>query len=316
MPLTTSRTQPVDKWNADKRKQFWKEIAALQVAEGKKANLSRRSTEYSHKTVSKNDATAVLDWGKARLAEMQDALYAENQRSLLIVLQAMDTAGKDGAIKHIMSGLNPQGVKVTPFKKPSAEELDHDFLWRHYKALPARGDIGIFNRSHYENVLVSRVHPELVLAENLPTVKKVKDVDEKFWDERYEVIRQFEDVVVKNGTIILKFYLHLSHDEQKRRLISRIDDKEKNWKFSISDMEERSYWNDYQVAYEKAITATSTQSAPWFVVPADNKWYTRLAIAAIIYHHMDKLKLKYPSVSKEQEERLKEARERLVQGQI
>ena len=284
----------------------------MRVAPGKAANLHRRTTSYTGDLLNKRSGKALLEWGKGQLAEMHETLYADNRHSLLIVFQAMDTAGKDGAIKHIMSGLNPQGVRVTSFKHPSTEELDHDFLWRHYKALPPGGEIGIFNRSHYENVLISRVHPELVLHENLPDVRSLEDIDERFWERRYEVIRQFEAMAVANGTVILKFFLHLSKEEQRKRLIARIDDEDKNWKFSLSDLKERGFWDEYQAAYERAISETSTNDAPWFVIPADQKWYARLAIGAIIYRHMAALDLSYPSVSEDQRARLLAAREHLA----
>lgn len=312
MARTTS--SPVQQWDAKTRQQFWREIDALKVPHDKHIKLARRSTKYTKKTVNKKNSKKILEWGKERLAEMHETLYADNKHSLLIVFQAMDTGGKDSAIKHIMSGLNPQGVKVTPFKHPSTEELDHSFLWRHYKALPPRGEIGIFNRSHYENVLISRVHPELVLAENLPGVDSVANVNERFWKERYNTINKFEDITTANGTLILKFFLHISKEEQKERLVSRIDNADKNWKFSLSDMKERAYWDDYQHAYESALNATSTKKAPWFTIPADSKWYARLAIAAIIYRQMLRLDLSYPTVSDAQRERLQEAREQLLEG--
>lgn len=243
---------------------------------------------------------------------MQDKLYAHDQYSVLIVLQAMDAAGKDGAIKHVMSGLNPQGVKVASFKTPSKNELDHDYFWRHNLALPSRGEIGIFNRSHYENVLVTRVHPEYILNENLPHVKSVKDIDKKFWEKRYKQIRRFENNLVENGTIILKFFLHVSRNEQKKRFIERIDNPAKNWKFSLADAQERQHWDKYMDAYSEMLSATSQKHAPWFVLPADDKWFTRLCIAAIIYFQFERLKLRYPIVSKEQKAKLQEAKKQLL----
>jgi len=284
----------------------------MQVPARKNAGLHRRPTAYTADQLDKRSGKQLLEWGKKRLAEMHETLYADNRHSLLIVFQAMDTGGKDGAIKHIMSGLNPQGVKVTSFKHPSTEELDHDFLWRHYKALPPGGEIGIFNRSHYENVLISRVHPELVLHENLPDVRTVDDITNDFWKKRLDLIRQFESLTVANGTVILKFFLHISKEEQRKRLLARIDDEDKNWKFSVNDLQERAYWDDYQAAYEDAITATSTSEAPWFVIPADDKWYARLSIGAVIYRHMQALNLRYPRVSAEQRQRLLEARQHLI----
>lgn len=223
----------------------------------------------------------------------------------------MDTAGKDGAIKHIMSGLNPSGVKVTSFKVPSSNELEHDYFWRHYKALPARGEIGIFNRSHYENVLVTKVHPEYILNENLPDIDKLSDIDQKFWNNRYKQIKRFEKNLFQNGTIIFKFFLHLSFEEQKKRLIERIDDPKKNWKFSPADAKERQYWDKYQSAYEEALSNTSTDYAPWYVIPADNKWFSRLAIAEILYSEFGKLDLHYPEVSAEKIEELQKIKAEL-----
>lgn len=297
----------------DVRDAFAKELRKLRVPEGEKADLRKQPTSYHGRLFNKDTAKALLEAGVTRLAEMQDKLYAHNEHGLLIVLQAMDAAGKDGAIKHIMSGLNPQGVKVTSFKGPSTEELDHDFLWRHYKALPPRGEIGIFNRSHYENVLVSRVHPEIVLRENLPNVTSVKHVTKKFWKERLHTIRQFEQITTSNGTSVIKFFLNVSQDEQRKRLLSRIDDPSKNWKFSVADLKERAHWDSYIDAYEAAITATSTEHAPWYVIPADDKWYARIAMASIIYLHMDKLNLAYPTITNQQRADLLIARKELLQ---
>ena len=300
------------KWTKAQAKDFWKEISLLIIEPGTKANLSKRPTGYKGKVLSKELGKALLEWGVERIAEMQDKLYAFNEYGLLICLQAMDAAGKDGAIKHIMSGLNPQGVKVTAFKQPSSEELDHDFLWRHYKALPPRGEVGIFNRSHYENVLVSRVHPEYVLNENLPHINSEADIKESFWNHRYKQIRRFESIVHDSGTKIIKFFLHVSKEEQRQRLIARIDDKQKNWKFSLSDLNERGLWKGYMHVYEEMLTATSSKEAPWYVIPADDKWYSRIAIASVIYQHMEQLHLKYPTVSEEQLKKLQEARKQLV----
>ena len=208
----------------------------------------------------------------------------------------MDAAGKDGIIKHVLSGLNATGVKVSSFKTPTKEELDHDYLWRHAKALPARGEIGIFNRSHYENVLVTRVHPEYILNENLPDIDSLKDIDHDFWKSRFKQINRFEKNLAENGTIILKIFLHVSKDEQKKRFLERIDNPDKNWKFAIADAEERKHWDDYMKAYEEMLGATSTEHAPWYVLPADDKWFTRLCLGAIIYAEFEKLGLEYPTV--------------------
>lgn len=276
---------------------------------GKKISIKDFDTEYDGKKVNKEEAELLLEEGRTLLAEIQDKLYAHNQYRILIVFQAMDAAGKDGAIKHIMSGFNPQGVKVHSFKAPTSQELDHDYFWRHYLALPGRGEIGIFNRSHYENVLVTKVHPEWILNERLPHIKSVKDIDAKFWDDRYKQINRFEKNLAENGTIILKFFLNVSKKEQKKRFMERIDDPSKNWKFSLGDLKERAFWDQYQKAYGEAISATSTDYAPWYVIPADDKWFTRLAIAGIIYKEFEKLKLTYPTVDGTQKAELQKAKE-------
>jgi len=244
----------------------------------------------------------------ADTAKLQTELYAANRHSLLIIFQAMDAAGKDSAIAHTMSGLNPQGCQVYSFKQPTAEDYEHDFLWRHYKALPERGRIGIHNRSHYENVLVTKVHPEFILKENIPGISKVKDIGKKFWNQRYESIRNFEDHLHANGTIIIKFFLHVSKDEQKKRFLERIADPEKNWKFSSGDIKERQLWGDYMKAYETAIKKTSTNDNPWYVVPADKKWFTRIALSTIIRQTLKDLKLEYPVLPKEEIEKLEESK--------
>ena len=308
MPIKPLHAPLQDQWSEEQIEDFWKEIRSLRVEPGSKAKLAKRATRYTGKTITKKESKLALEWGKEHMSALQETLYADNRHSLLIILQAMDTAGKDGAIKHIMRGINPQGVTVTSFKHPSTEELDHDFLWRHYKALPPGGQIGIHNRSHYENVLVSRVHPEIVLNENLPSIQNVADIKDDFWKKRLSIINEFENITCENGTVILKFFLHLSKEEQRQRLISRIDDEEKNWKFSTSDLKERGYWDDYQHAYEEAISSTSTKRAPWFVIPANNKWYARLSIAAVILHHMRELDLQYPTVDDAKRDALAQAR--------
>lgn len=260
----------------------------------------------------KDEAKKWLDESRKRLAEIQDMFYAHNKYSVLIVFQAMDAAGKDGAVKHIMSGFNPQGVKVYSFKAPSHIELDHNYLWRHQLALPARGEIAIHNRSHYENVLVTRVHPEYVLNENIPGIDDVKKLDKAFWNERFKQIKRFEKNLTENGTIVLKFFLHLSKKEQKKRFIERIDNPGKNWKFSSADMKERGFWDEYQHVYEEAISATATANAPWFIIPADDKRYARLAIASVITAEFEKLKIHYPKVSEKQKAALQKAKEQLL----
>ena len=236
-----------------------------------------------------------LQIGINALAAMQDILYAQDKWSLLIIFQAMDAAGKDGAIKHVMSGINPQGCQVSSFKAPSSEELDHDFLWRCQKHLPERGRIGIFNRSYYEEVLVVRVHEAILKGQKLPEKLVTKDI----WEDRFQDIRNFEKYLNRNGTIVIKFFLNVSKEEQKERFIERIEDPEKNWKFSAGDVKERGYWNDYMHAYEELIKNTSTEKSPWYVIPADNKSYARIAIASAIITALDEMDLEYPTVSEE-----------------
>jgi PPK2 family polyphosphate:nucleotide phosphotransferase len=283
-------------------------IKKLRVKPGKKFNLKDFSTKYKGKALNKSDAEKLLEVGRNHLVEIQDKLYAHNQHSVLIIFQAMDAAGKDGAVKHIMSGFNPLGVKVFSFKAPTSHELDHDFFWRHSLGLPARGEIAIHNRSHYENVLVTKVHPEWVLNEHIPGIDSLKDIDEKFWASRYKQINRFEKNLAQNGMLILKFFLHVSKKEQKKRFLERIDDPSKNWKFSLSDLKERAFWDDYQKAFEKAIKETSQTHAPWYIIPADDKWYARLAIAAIIYKEFERLNLSYPAVNELQKAELQKAR--------
>ncbi|TCC90496.1 polyphosphate kinase 2 family protein [Pedobacter frigiditerrae] len=253
-----------------------------------------------------------LERVKEELKDYQEALYASDSHSLLIIFQAMDAAGKDSAIEHVMSGLNPQGCQVYSFKTPNSEEYNHDFLWRHYKALPERGKIGIHNRSHYENVLVCKVHPEYVLSENIPGYDDVKKIDKKFWKARYESIRNFENHLTANGTVVLKFFLHVSKDEQKQRFLDRIEEPSKNWKFSAGDLKERALWKDYMAAYEDAIRETSTETAPWYVIPADKKWYARLAISQIIEETLESLNLKYPVLPKEEADQLETIKQQLL----
>ena len=274
------------------------------VKEGDKVDLKDFDTAYTGKGLAKENATELLDNSRKDLAKMQDKLYAHNRHSVLIIFQAMDAAGKDGAIKHVMSGFNPQGVKVYSFKAPNNTELDHQYLWRHMIALPAHGEIAIHNRSHYENVLVTRVHPEYILSEQLPGVETVKDVDKKFWEERFRQIRRFEKSLASNGMVIIKFFLHVSKKEQKKRFMERIDDSSKNWKFSLSDLKERGFWDKYQAAYEDVLEKTSMTSAPWYVIPADDKWYARLAVASDILETLKDLDMHYPKVTEAQKNEL------------
>ncbi len=282
------------------------------IPEGKPVSLKDWPTDDEDKGVTKAEGERLLNSDILKLTDLQQKLYSDNRYSILIVFQAMDAAGKDSVIKHVMSGLNPQGVNVTSFKTPTRQELDHDFLWRHYIALPARGMVGIFNRSHYENVLVTRVHPEYLLKEQLPGINKPEDIDKSFWERRFKEINHFEKTLVENGTVILKFHLHVSKKEQKKRFLERIDDPVKNWKFSSADLNERVLWKDYRKAYEEMLEQTSRDAAPWFTVPADDKWFTRLVIANIIVNELGKLDLRYPVLNAQQKIALAKAKEDLL----
>lgn len=290
-------------------------INQFRVRPGKKFRLKDHDTGWAQtkeleelgKEDVKERAKEILEQSIQELAEAQELLYADDRYSVLIVLQAMDAAGKDGTIKHVMSGVNPQGCQVFSFKKPSAEELEHNFLWRYMRNLPERGRIGIFNRSYYEDVLVVKVHRELLDQQKLPPGKRGKS----FWNARYEDINAFEQHLVRNGTVIIKFFLNVSKDEQKRRFLERIKDKEKHWKFSAADMQERGFWDDYQDAYEDALAATSTDWAPWYVVPADHKWVTRAVVADIVTTTIRSLELQFPKVTETQLAALADAQRRL-----
>lgn len=278
------------------------------VKEGQKLNLKKHKTDFTDGYTDKKQAVADLQANVEKLRKLQDVLYAQDTSSLLVIFQAMDAAGKDGAIEHVMSGVNPQGCHVVSFKQPSAEERDHDYLWRHQKALPERGMIGIFNRSHYEEVLVVRVHPEILQAQQMsPALKNDKNI----WKKRFQHIRDWEEHLTENGTHILKFFLNVSRDEQKQRFLDRINEPEKNWKFSMGDVKERAFWNDYMKAYEEAISATSTKNAPWYIIPSDKKWFTRLAVSEIIVKKLESMKLAYPTVSEAHRAELAEAKKML-----
>jgi PPK2 family polyphosphate:nucleotide phosphotransferase len=283
-------------------------IKIVRVPPGKKIDLRKEyDPSFSAPGWSKETANQKLEEGIRALAEWQDKLYADDTYAVLIILQALDAAGKDGTIKHVMSGVNPQGVSVTSFKVPSSEELSHDYLWRNIKALPERGHIGIFNRSYYEEVLVTRVHPELLDNQHLPPSTKRKGI----WKQRYEEINNFEKYLVNNGIIVLKFFLYVSKDEQKRRFLERLDLSEKNWKFSVSDVMEREHWDEYIDAYEELFENTSTGWAPWYIIPADHKWGTHLSVAAIIYNTLSDLKVAYPTVSEKTKQELLLAKKQL-----
>jgi PPK2 family polyphosphate:nucleotide phosphotransferase len=279
----------------------------LVASPGKKISLDDYDPSWTGR-FQKQQATERLQAGVRQLAKYQDRLYAQDTYSLLIIFQSMDAAGKDGTIRHVMSGLNPQGCQVFSFKGPSAEERDHDYLWRTVKALPERGRIGIHNRSYYEEVLVVRVHPEILAAQQLPPDSKRRGV----WRRRFEEVRNFERYLVDNGTIVVKFFLNVSRKEQKKRFLERIELPDKNWKFSLADGHERQHWKDYMRAYEDAFTHTSTKHAPWYIIPADNKWFMRLAVSTILQQTMQNLDLRYPTVSKEKKAELQQARDLLL----
>lgn len=269
--------------------------------------LSKVNSSDTGGLSSKKEAVSELKENINTLFELQARLYAQDKYAMLLIFQAMDAAGKDGTIKHVMSGLNPQGTQVVSFKQPSKTELDHGYLWRINNALPERGRIGIFNRSHYEDVLVVRVH-NLIKEQKIPEQFKTKDI----WKQRYRQINDFEKYLYENGIVVLKFFLHISKEEQKKRFLKRIDDSSKNWKFSLADVNERAHWDKYQKAYQEAISATSKKTSPWFVIPADKKWFARLAVSEIIVECMKKLKPEFPTLSEEQLKNLKSVRAKLV----
>lgn len=280
----------------------------LMVAAGERVRLKDHDPEWTAALHDEEQAARLLSDGVERLAKQQSRLYAQNTYSVLLIFQAMDAAGKDGTIRHVMSGVDPQGCQVFAFKVPSSEERDHTYLWRTMRALPERGRIGIHNRSHYEEVLVARVHKEILAAQQLPAHLK----DDGIWKRRFREINDFERHLADNGTVILKFFLNVSKAEQKKRFLSRIDEEDKNWKLSVSDAKERVFWDDYMDAYEQVFTHTSTKWAPWFIVPADHKWFTRLAVAAIVTDALQALDLRYPRVTEAQKAELLDVRRLLV----
>jgi PPK2 family polyphosphate:nucleotide phosphotransferase len=284
------------------------DVEQFRVAEGARVDLSHRPTQVAPAYRDDDHARQLLDEQVERTSEMQDLLYANNTWSLLVIFQAMDAAGKDGAIKHVMTGVNPVGCQVTSFKQPSAEELDHDFLWRAARALPERGRIGLFNRSYYEEVLVVRVHPELLQRQGLPP-ELVES--KRIWSQRYQSILDFEAHLQRNGTRVVKFFLHVSKEEQRLRFLDRIDHPEKNWKFQLGDVAERQHWDEYREAYEHCLTATSTTQAPWYVVPADDKKNARLIMSQVINQTLAGLHLSYPQLDKARREELQSSRKLL-----
>ena len=280
----------------------------FRIESGRGFRLKDFDPADTHGFKSKQKAEDRLAHDIDRLSELQQKLYAQDRWALLVVLQAMDAAGKDGTVKHVMSGVNPEGCDVVSFKTPTPEELDHDYLWRTTLRLPERGRIGIFNRSYYEDVLILRVHPEMIETNKLPPSL----VSGKVWKERYEDINAYERHLARNGTVILKFFLHLSREEQLKRFLARLDHPQKNWKFSLADVRERGYWKKYQKAYEEAIRATATRRAPWYVVPADHKWFSRLVVAAAIVEQLEELHLAYPVLDKDKRRELAAAKETLL----
>ena len=279
------------------------------VKEGESLRLSKIPTKAGNELEGKAQGREALDADLKQLQESQERLFANGQRSLLVILQGMDTSGKDGIIRHVFRGLNPQGCRVIGFKAPNSEELGHHFLWRPMRYLPPKGLVSIFNRSYYEEVLVVRVHPKFLDAQNLMPYKKLSDL----WKRRYEEIRMFEQTLVESGTSVLKFYLHISPAEQRKRLLERLDVAEKHWKFNAGDLQERKLWKQYEEAFEEALPATSTEQAPWYVIPSDDKWYARAAVADLISGHLDKLDLEYPKVSPEELAKYKSYIEELKQ---
>ena len=297
-----------------KHDKFLKESAQIAqpycITKGKKFRLKDFDPADTGGVKDKEHAQDLLEEGVKALTHLQEKLYAQDKWALLLIFQGMDAAGKDGAIKHVMSGVNPQGCDVWSFKSPSVEELNHDFLWRSNKCIPERGKIGIFNRSYYEEVLVVRVHPSLLKAQKLPESLITKHI----WDERFEDINDYEKYLTRNGVLLRKFFLHLSKGEQKKRFLARLDDSKKNWKFSLPDIRERGFWKDYQVVYEELIQRTATEHAPWYVVPADNKWFTRLVASSAIVDTLAGMDLKFPDAGKAKKKELEEIRDSLLDG--
>lgn len=284
----------------------------LCVRDGKNFKLSKQATDYADGFHDKTKLKANLESYKEKIEVLQGKLFAQSRYSLLLVLQAIDTAGKDSCIKHVLSGINPQGCDVVSFKQPTREELDHDFLWRAYKQMPKRGHIGVFNRSYYEEVLVTKVHPELILGENIPGIDSVKDIDDKFWEDRYRAINEMERHLVRNGTVVIKVFLNLGKNEQKNRLLERIDNPDKQWKFDYSDLKERRLWDEYLHAYQDMIRHTATKHAPWYVIPADNQWIGRAMVGEILLETLSSLKLSFPLLEKDSKVQLGNARNELL----
>ncbi len=289
--------------------QSFKNDPKVQVSDPANFKLSDYETSYSGGLASDEAALELLKSNNKKLSKLQRKLYASDRHSILLIFQAMDAAGKDSTIRSVFSGVNPTGFQVSSFKAPSKEELDHDYLWRCQKALPERGRIGIFNRSHYEEVLVCKVHPEYVLGQAIPGITELSQLDDEFWNNRYQSIANWEKHLVNNGTVIIKFFLNVSKDQQKARFLSRINETKKNWKFSFGDLVERGFWPEYMKAYETAISKTSTSDAPWYVIPADNKTVMRAIVSDIVVQTLEELNLSYPTVSDKEISKMKEAKE-------
>ncbi len=271
------------------------------VYQGQTVNLDKISTSNTGE-IGKKEGKKLLKQNSKEIARLQDVLYANGRYALLIVFQSMDASGKDSTVKHVFSRVRPQGIEFSDFQKPASGELQHDYLWRLYKKLPGRGMIGIFHRSHYEEVVATRVHPDFILKQNLPHIRKLGDINEEFWHQRYNHINNFEQYLVENGIVVLKFFLHLSREKQSKRFLKRINRADKHWKFSVNDIKEQQYWEDYQFAYKKAIQSTSTDLAPWFVIPADHKWFTRYIISQVVLNTLKNLDLSYPSLDLHEQE--------------
>jgi PPK2 family polyphosphate:nucleotide phosphotransferase len=291
------------------------QIKQMYIKPGSKVSLKDHPASYGTKTITKDKAQELMDIGAKRLQQLQDKLFSNNEYSVLIVIQAMDAAGKDSLVKHVLGALSPGGVKVHAFKVPSEAERRHDYLWRHNLALPEKGEIGIFVRSHFENVLVTRVHPKIILAEKIPGINTLEKVNRHFFKTRFRQINDWERRLTENGTRIIKLFLHSSKEEQKKQFIERIDNDTKNWKFSTADLTERGFWDQYMEAYEDLLSHTSTEWAPWYVVPADDRWFTRISSATIISREFEKLKIDYPVVTGEQKQQLEAAKQQLLHEQ-
>lgn len=282
------------------------------LAVNKQGPISLKDFATDHPAdLNKKELKAHLEGDREIISDLQKVLYASDNHSMLLVFQAMDAAGKDSCIRHVMSGVNPQGCAVHSFKAPTSNELEHDFLWRHATRTPQRGMIGIHNRSHYEEVLVVKVHPEYILGQRIPGVESINDIDETFWEERYQSIREFEAHLARQGTVIMKFFLHMSKEQQKERFMDRINTPEKNWKFSSGDVKERGHWNEYAKCYEEAIGATAAPHAPWFIVPADEQWETRAIVGRLVREQLESMGLEHPELSEKERLKMDEAKKKL-----